>query len=368
MVREANPLSNTSSSSAMPIRSASSSANADASTSAVSRGDSPTGSPRSLSTSLQAAATLNAGLQREFEPVRRTSSSSVYRQRSPSVSRRRSAVLMNLQHNDPAVPGPGELVSEDQRSRRGSFSAVTSGSPQLMSGSPRLSTAGSSQHHRALSIGELHQELEAEQEAQVNRLLQTIREQQLQLQQLQGQQGANGSAATEDSPVMSERSTHGTPAPQLPSSSLSQSTTPSLPTGSFSRSPGPTCHPRSSFDMARADLRRRSRTPSRGASPRVRSGSISGESDQWAIGRDEAALYQAETQMLVRENQMLRHRIRDLERQLGELGGPVPGAQGNPNEPVFASNLARSATVDGDEGSSQSTTQPAESTAQTSKS
>lgn len=29
-------------------------------------------------------------------------------------------------------------------------------------------------------------------------------------------------------------------------------------------------------------------------------------------GRDESAFYQAETQMLVRENQMLRHRIREL--------------------------------------------------------
>lgn len=29
-------------------------------------------------------------------------------------------------------------------------------------------------------------------------------------------------------------------------------------------------------------------------------------------GRDESAFYQAETQMLTRENQMLRHRIRDL--------------------------------------------------------
>jgi len=29
-------------------------------------------------------------------------------------------------------------------------------------------------------------------------------------------------------------------------------------------------------------------------------------------GRDESAFYQAETQMLVRENQMLKHRIREL--------------------------------------------------------
>lgn len=66
--------------------------------------------------------------------------------------------------------------------------------------------------------------------------------------------------------------------------------------------------------MARADLQRRSRTPSRGASPRLRSTSISGDSgDHWVLGgRDESAFYQAETQMLVRENQMLRHRIRDL--------------------------------------------------------
>ncbi|GJC96965.1 hypothetical protein ColKHC_05791 [Colletotrichum higginsianum] len=66
--------------------------------------------------------------------------------------------------------------------------------------------------------------------------------------------------------------------------------------------------------MARADLQRRSRTPSRGASPRLRSTSINGDSgDHWVLGgRDESAFYQAETQMLVRENQMLRHRIRDL--------------------------------------------------------
>lgn len=65
--------------------------------------------------------------------------------------------------------------------------------------------------------------------------------------------------------------------------------------------------------MGRADLHRRSRTPSRGASPRLRSTSISLESPDWVLGgRDESAFYQAETQMLVRENQMLRHRIRDL--------------------------------------------------------
>jgi len=66
--------------------------------------------------------------------------------------------------------------------------------------------------------------------------------------------------------------------------------------------------------MARTDLGNRgSRTPSRGASPRLRSTSISGElGDGVPTGRDESAFYQAETSMLVRENQMLRHRIKEL--------------------------------------------------------
>ncbi len=81
------------------------------------------------------------------------------------------------------------------------------------------------------------------------------------------------------------------------------------------RSPIANIHPRTSFDLARVDLQhRRSRTPSRTASPRLRSTSISGTGgEDWALaGRDESAFYQAETQMMVRENQMLRQRIREL--------------------------------------------------------
>jgi hypothetical protein len=134
-----------------------------------------------------------------------------------------------------------------------------------------------------------------------------IRQQQLELQRLQAtnpqqaNQGDGGSA-------ISERS--GQAIPQAHSSQVSTSMAPSV--GSYPRSPS-FPHPRSSFDMARADLHRRSRTPSRGASPRLRSTSISAESNDWTLtGRDESAFYQAETQMLTRENQMLRHRIRDL--------------------------------------------------------
>jgi len=165
--------------------------------------------------------------------------------------------------------------------------------------SPHLSTSpqplymGEPQHFRAPSLGELHQELENEQEFQVNRLLNEIRRLQTQVQRQQSGQ-PSGSAVGDDS----------TPPSAHPISS------------SVPRSPSFPHYPRSSFDMARADLSRRSRTPSRGASPRMRATSttsIGDSSEQMVLGgRDESAFYQAETQMLIRENQMLKHRIRDL--------------------------------------------------------
>ncbi|TDZ40627.1 L-2-hydroxyglutarate dehydrogenase [Colletotrichum spinosum] len=313
----------------------------------VPRGVSPTGSPRRMSTSLQAAATMNAGLQHDS---RRSSSGSLSRHRqSPSAGRRRSTVLMNLQLNDPSVPGPGEMVADNQHNPSGA--SVTS--PQPMSISPLMAAGGDPHHNRAPSLGELHQELEAEQEGQVNRLLQMIRQQQLQLQQHQAPQGQG--SAVEDSAIASERSNQGTPILQHAAAIPPSGFTPLPPAGySFSRSPV-IPHPRSSFDISRADLQRRSRTSSRGASPRLRSTSMSGDSgDQWVLGgRDENAFYLAETQMLVRENQMLRHRIRDLERQLTDV---LPGS-GNPNEPSHPSQLTRG-TAAGEEDSATAQTTP----------
>lgn len=78
------------------------------------------------------------------------------------MGRRRSTVLMNLQLNDPSLPGPGEMVAE------GGGSVHSTSSPQPMAMSPLLGGSGGDPHHnRAPSLGELHQELEAEQEAQV---------------------------------------------------------------------------------------------------------------------------------------------------------------------------------------------------------
>ena len=76
---------------------------------------------------------------------------------------------------------------------------------------------------------------------------------------------------------------------------------------------------RGSFELSRQPSRR-SRTPSRTASPSLRStsgGMFASGDDFFSGGRsqslmDENAYYQAETQNLTRENQMLRQRIREL--------------------------------------------------------
>lgn len=284
-------------------------------------GQPPASPGRRPSISLQAAATLNAGLQREspsrgMDPPTNSSMFRLFadsnsgssnsspfspRRESPSAGRRRSQVLMNLQIADPSVPAPGEMVSDSQSS---SYQAP---SPVPISASPRLIASGGPHHSRTMSLGELHQELENEQESQVNRLLGEIRRLKEQLErQQQGQSAVAGDEAS-DRAVPFPISTS-SPRASYPAGASS---------GSLPRSPGFPHHPRSSFDMARSDLHRRSRTPSRHASPRLRSTSISGDSgEQWVLGgRDESAFYQAETQMLIRENQMLRHRIREL----GEL-------------------------------------------------
>lgn len=139
---------------------------------------------------------------------------------------------MSLQLNDPFTPAPGEMVHHDAPASV----PPSSSSPFL------IGTGGGDPHHqRAPSLGELHQEMEAEQEASVNRLLHQIRDQQAQIRQLQLDQS---SAIAEE----------GAPA--------------------------------------------------------------------------EAAFYQAETSMLVRENHMLRHRVRELERQLEGSILEVPKEEG----------------------------------------
>jgi len=68
--------------------------------------------------------------------------------------------------------------------------------------------------------------------------------------------------------------------------------------------------------------------------------------------RDECAFYQAETQTLTRENQMLKHRIRELERQISDfnstnLQGSGSAAAQAQNSPLATSSasLVRGTTL-----------------------
>lgn len=67
---------------------------------------------------------------------------------------------MNLALNNPSVPGPGEMVHEPHTQTAGSNT-----SPRL--GAAQGAGVGDPHHLRNPSLGEIHQELEQEQEAQV---------------------------------------------------------------------------------------------------------------------------------------------------------------------------------------------------------
>ena len=154
-----------------------------------------------------------------------------------------------------------------------------------------------------------------------------IRQQQAQLQQIQRQATNNAPIETndtiDDSTPTSERSFSFPTVPGTQPMSVtnprprSPSTIPLAIVNPRSGSPAP----RSSFDLSRQSSRR-SLTPSHAGSPALRPHSAGLQThggDEWMLSaggsqgsRDESAFYQAETQMLTRENQMLRLRIREL--------------------------------------------------------
>lgn len=134
-----------------------------------------------------------------------------------------------------------------------------------------------------------------------------IRQQQAQLQLMQ-QQAGHSTAVVDDSTPTSERSLS---FPNVPSSHSVSITNPRT------RSPAPRS---TSFDLSHQSYR--SRTSSRTGSPALRplSAGLQSHGEEWQLSgsgnppgtRDEIAFYQAETQTLTRENQMLRNRIREL--------------------------------------------------------
>lgn len=134
-----------------------------------------------------------------------------------------------------------------------------------------------------------------------------IRQQQAQLQLMQLQAG-HSTAVADDSTPTSERSLS---FPNVPSSHSASITNPRA------RSPAPRS---TSFDISHQSSRR-SRTSSRTGSPALQplSAGLQSHGEEWQLAgsgnpgaRDEIAFYQAETQTLTRENQMLRNRIREL--------------------------------------------------------
>ncbi|PYH44205.1 uncharacterized protein BP01DRAFT_84463 [Aspergillus saccharolyticus JOP 1030-1] len=234
----------------------------------------------------------------------------------PAPERRRSAAgsnsILNISNGSASesVSGETPLAPHDHRSSL-SHNALRTSSSSSLGGSPIIAM-GDPHHQRAPSLGELHQELEQEQEAQVNRLLLLIRSQQTQLQQLQQQQQqlSGGTAVLDDASPPSERTVPFPPVPPHPASGGRSST--QLASSLSSRRPS-----RPSSQVGSPSLRPRADS-SRGPEALEWIGGT-GESPARRGSRDESAYYQAEATMLARENQMLRQRIRELERQVSDF-------------------------------------------------
>ncbi|KAI9890751.1 MAG: hypothetical protein M1814_003681 [Vezdaea aestivalis] len=319
------------------------------------RRDTP--SPRSSSTSLAATAALNAQIQSATISSRSragTGTGSISGIRLTSgvgltshASELGSGSPTGLTEASPLYPSATESPSASPTARRQErhiLSSVLSGGasnsslsghadmPSPTRSSPSFPSMFDVSHRRTPSLGELHQELEAEQEAQVNRLLQMIRRQQLHIQALQ-QPGSHGqSAAIEDSTPTSDHSPSANPqtlplsiglppAYGLPSSVSRRSSRQSRRSSRSHASP--LIHPISDSSLLReatsADV--------------ANVGSITPSPSG---GRDDTAFFQAETHSLTRENQMLKLRIRELERQVQDLNGsasapPSSGIDSQPN-------------------------------------
>ncbi|KAF2456182.1 hypothetical protein BDY21DRAFT_386626 [Lineolata rhizophorae] len=269
--------------------------------------------------------------------------------RNRGIERRRSSVRINLTHNDPTIPSPGEMaMSPGAMSRHGSMSFNNGG------GGMGGGHAGGP-HGRTPSLGELHQELENEQEFQVNRLLNMIRQQQAQITNLTAAAAPNNAGSS--GPASATAAGHAASA-----IAIDDSTTPTSER-SMSLPHHPAGHPQQGPLHAAPRARSpavvpqqqqgqfppqpasrtssygpgaRSRGSSRVGSPALRPGSASSGTAVAMAGagapapggagreRDESAFYQAETQMLTRENQMLKLRIRELGESFASHADHVP--------------------------------------------
>ncbi|SMQ47331.1 unnamed protein product [Zymoseptoria tritici ST99CH_3D7] len=271
-------------------------------------------SPRSPSQhSLAAAATINAGLHRSDSRP------------SPTLERRRSSMLNSIALNDPTIPAPGEMQPTNGSSH--------SGSPRVHRGSFNLHTADPN-HHRHPSLGSLHRELENEQEAQVNRLLHMIRMQQDQIAAIQHQRGEPSPVPVDGNRYRTISSASNTPASAAvmeQSPPLAAATSAHVPRGHINRP-----HSLSRESSAWAN--------SGGTSPALtaQSGTLAPLTEDFLLGgtRDDCAFYQAETSSLTRENQMLKKRVAELERQIADMEGKSSAPNRSDSTPATHSPLA----------------------------
>lgn len=188
-----------------------------------------------------------------------------------------------------------------------SFSA----SPPAL-GSTQLVSNGDPNHQRNLSFSEIHEELEQEQEAQVNRMMRIIRNQQLYLDQIRVPNDLHETEAfdiPQSNVITSELASYLPTSPTRPSCPPTprSPTSRSLTHGTYANNftPSPLLSDRGSPRLAGIRRGRRSID-------------------------DELNYYEAEASWLARENQMLRMRVRKLEKQITgrELAAAGSGLNG----------------------------------------
>lgn len=278
---------------------------------------SPQGSPSSRASmhSLASAAALNVADLSRRSSTSNTAGTPASRR---SDERRRSLIALNINQNDPTAPAPGELISGEHQP---SFTHQYSSNSPSSIGGTRAIASGDPHHQRTPSLGELHQELEEEQEAQVNRMLLMIRRQQSELERLRSQPDASTAASRQSSQAASATTAildDLTPASELSSFHLP---TTAARSQNIPRPPHRVSNsaPRSPALHALDPSQSPSSSPSAHLQPHHHSLLDNATTQRNSNSlRDESTYYQAETASLTRENQLLRQRIRELERQLTE--------------------------------------------------
>ncbi|KAL4910088.1 hypothetical protein BDW74DRAFT_144417 [Aspergillus multicolor] len=278
---------------------------------------------RNLTSLLDAIASTGASNSSSNSNINHSSSSTMSselpRRHLPiSVSERRRSGNLNINSssNNSYSEPIGDIPSASPEPARTSLFNFPN-SPIMGFGDPH--------HHRAPSLGELHQELEQEQEAQVNRLLSTIRNQELRIQHLEQQH----QSAIDDATPSSERSVSFPPGASL--STLGTRTSTQLPSSLSSRRPSQGyAH---SPNLRAADSTRDMAAPEWVVGPGLSPGESIGRRGSLSREDQGSSFYQAEAASLARENQMLRQRIRELERQLSEQSTNMTVPSVTPGDP-----------------------------------